>query len=574
MRSYLKVFLIIFIPIAILIGAGYKIANKAAIDNATKELAQEMRTKAELLKGYKLSTEFDPDIHAIISGISQNTNLRITIIRKDGGVIDDSYYSYEKIQTMENHAKRPEIISALNSDEGSSVRRSTTAEESMNYYAMRYSDDIVLRLAYPMSYIDALQANMLQQNVTLYVSLLIIVAFIALYLARRLSSPIQKLSEVADKIEAGETKIYFPSFADKTMTKLVSVIYRIYNSMNQKTKQLEQEKQKLNHIFSILDEGIILLDSKNNVMHYNSKASHYLGIKINIGENILRQTNNMEAISFLTEVVGAEESKKLQKNLKGKIFEVFVRIFENEKLIAFFDITERAEYEQFKTELVGNITHELKTPLAMIMGYSETIMNDPEMDRKFHDKFINIIYNSSNRLNLLINDILKLHKLEMLREEITVDEPTNIEDLFDEIKNFYKDCPMTVNVDYTSDDVNILREHLVSLITNLTDNAVKYSKGKNIFIKMTADPASGRVILDVEDEGPAIPEDEQQRIFERFYTMDKSKNQNATGTGLGLSIVKHIVSLYNGEVSVKSNERGGNTFSVILEEKEKIEHNA
>lgn len=568
MRSFLKVFLIIFIPIALLLGIGYKVANKITLENAKLEFMEEMQTKAELLKGYTFAGEFNEQTHDTLTKISQNTNLRITVIRKDGKVIDDSYYTFEKISSMENHASRPEVVDALTRGTGFSERRSTTAEEAMNYYAIKYNDNLVIRIAYPMSYISALEQHILEQNVTVYIFLLITVAAIALYLARRISSPIQRLSEVADMIEAGETKIYFPSFSDKTMTKLVSVIYRIYNSMNQKAKQLEQEKQKLAHIFSILDEGIILLDHKNAVLHFNAKAAHYLGIKLNLNENILKQTNNMEAISFLTEIASATESKKIQKNHKGKIFEVFIRIMDNEKLIAFFDITERAEYEQFKTELIGNITHELKTPLAMIMGYSETIMNDPDMDKKFHDKFINIIYSSSNRLNLLINDILKLHKLEMLREEITVEEPTNLADLSDEIMNFYKDSVQQINVKYDEADVYILREHLVSLVTNLADNALKYSKGENIDISMT-NIGDSKMLLEVSDEGPAIPLEEQERIFERFYTMDKSKNQNATGTGLGLSIVKHIVSLYNGEVTLKRNEKKGNTFSVVLEEKTK-----
>ncbi|MCD8553050.1 ATP-binding protein [Seleniivibrio sp.] len=572
MRSYLKVFLIIYIPVAIILGIGWKVSNKVTLQAESAKFHSEMENKAEILKGYHFSEEFDPQVHEKLAELSKNTNIRVTVIRKDGTVVDDSYYDLAHVKKMENHAKRPEVIEAFERGSGSSIRRSSTTEEAMNYYAVKYNDGIVLRISYPMADITAIQERLIKQNVTIYIFLFITVGLISLYLARRISNPIHQLSLVADRIEAGETKVYFPSFSDKTLTKLVSVIYRIYNSMHQKTKQLEHEKQKLNHIFGILEEGIILLDNKDAVQHFNQRASQYLGFNLKEGQNVIKQTNDMEALSFLTDVLTTTDSKRTQKSLRGRIYEVYIRVYDNEKLVAFFDITERAEYEQFKTELIGNITHELKTPLAMIMGYSETIMNDPDMDKKFHDKFINIIFSSSNRLNLLINDILKLHRLEMLREEINLEEPTNLAELKEEIEAYYSDRPQNITFESNATEVYVLREHLMSIVTNLVDNAVKYSTGDNISVSL--EQSDNKITLKVEDEGPAIPIEEQQRIFERFYTMDKSKNQNSTGTGLGLSIVKHIVTLYDGKVFVKTNKKNGNTFTVVLEEKEKNQDNA
>lgn len=569
MRSLIKVFLIIYIPIAILLGITWNITDKLTLENAEKELKYEMVTKAEILKGFDLKNTFDETVHNKLAKISKNSKLRITIIRKDGLVVDDSYYGPVQVSEMENHSNRPEVKEAFETGSGSIIRRSTTAEQRMYYYATKYNDNLLVRISYPMSYIESLREDMLKQNLTVYFVMIFMVGLLTIYLARRINSPIQQLSIIADKIEAGETKIYFPSFRDKTITKLVSVIYRIYNSMNQKTKQLEQEKKKLNHIFSILDEGIILLDAKNNVKHFNNTATENLGINLQYDKNVLTQTNNVDALSFFSEVVSHEEDARLQKDHKGRIYEIYVRVFESEKLIVFFDITERAEYEQFKTELIGNITHELKTPLAMIMGYSETIMNDPDMDQKFHDKFINIIYNSSNRLNVLINDILQLHKLEMLQDGIKVEEPTVMADFAEELTSYYADRPKKVDIDTIADEVFVNREHVMSVVTNLIDNAMKYSTGDHIHL--TASKEEDSLVIKVTDHGPSIPPNEQERIFERFYTMEKSKNQNQTGTGLGLSIVKHIATLYRGSARVESNNKGGNTFIVKLKEKPPIE---
>lgn len=565
MRSLIKVFLIIFIPIAVLLGITWNITDKLILESAEKELAQEMVSKAEILKGYDLNSSFDPELHEKLANISRKSKLRITVIRKDGFVVDDSYYTPEKVKLMENHSNRPEVIEAFETGTGSIVRRSTTAEQHMYYYASKYDDNLLVRISYPMTYIQTLREEMLRQNLIVYFVLIIITGIVTVYLARRINSPIQQLSMIADKIEAGETKIYFPSFRDKTITKLVSVIYRIYSSMNLKTKQLEQEKIKLNHIFSILDEGIILLDAKNNVKHFNATAEDNLGVKLSPNINILKQTNNIDFLSFFSEIVNLQEDHRTQKEHKGKIYEIYVRAFDNEKLIVFFDITERAEYEQFKTELIGNITHELKTPLSMIMGYSETIMNDPDMDQAFHDKFIKIIYSSSNRLNVLINDILQLHKLEMQKESIEVEEPTVVSELSDEITSYYSDRPKKVSLETDIDEIYINREHVMSVITNLVDNAMKYSKGDHIHLEIMKN--SEYVCINVADHGPVIPSKERERIFERFYTLDKAKNQNDSGTGLGLSIVKHIATLYCGDAKVISNDRGGNTFMIRLTEK-------
>ncbi|PLX71192.1 MAG: hypothetical protein C0602_02085 [Denitrovibrio sp.] len=566
MRSFIKVFLIIFVPIGILLSVTWSITDKLILEAAQKELAHEMASKAEILKGYDLKYTFDQNLHDKFSHISEKSKLRITIIRKDGFVVDDSYYTPEQVSEMENHANRPEVLEAFATGTGSVIRRSTTAEKRMYYFASKYDENLIVRVSYPMDYIESLRAGMLKQNLTVYFILMIMIALLTIYLARRINRPIQQLSIIADKIEAGESKIYFPSFRDKTITKLVGVIYRIYNSMNMKAKQLEQEKLKLNHIFSILDEGIILLDAKNNVKHFNNTAIENLETELKTDKNILQQTNNMDFLSFFSEIVPLFEDRRLQKEYKGRIYEIYIRVFDNEKLIVFFDITERAEYENFKTELIGNITHELKTPLSMIMGYSETIKNDPDMDKKFHDKFINIIYNSSNRLNILINDILQLHKLEMQKDSIAVEEPTIAGELAEEIRSYYVDRPKDVTFKAEGlDEIYINREHILSILTNLVDNAMKYSTGDHIHLDILKD--KDMISINVADHGPVIPTNEKDRIFERFYTMDKAKNQNDTGTGLGLSIVKHIATLYNGEARVVSNDKGGNTFIIKLREK-------
>jgi two-component system phosphate regulon sensor histidine kinase PhoR len=377
--------------------------------------------------------------------------------------------------------------------------------------------------------------------------------------------PVQKLNYIAEQIEQGNQNITFPRFKDKTMIKIASIIYRIYNSMNEKQKQVEHEQEKLNHIFGILHQGIILLDTGNNLKHWNQISEEYLNSKFIFGENIIKNISDIDSLVFIKDILKIEKNKIIRKKLKNRTFEIDIHIMQKEKLFVFYDITERFEYENFKTELIGNITHELKTPLAMIMGYAETLLENNNLTEEQLNKFIKTIYKSSNNLNNLINDILELHKLESEGKNFTVKEAIYIKDIVDELKQQYSDTTKQLHINSKDNKIYIIYDHLMSILTNLIDNALKYSQGKNIYLNISKNNDELQIIID--DEGPKIPMSEKNRIFERFYTIHKSKHRSETGTGLGLSIVKHIVSLYEGKINLTYNEFGGNKFEITLKDK-------
>lgn len=566
MKSFVRVFSIILIPLSIGTLLVFFFSNSLVFESAQQELLKEMRNKWQILALDTLAGKNTDQKSTLIRNISDQTKLRITFISLDGVVEDDSYLKRDEIQTIENHSDRPEIREAIFGEEGHSFRYSRTTKMEMIYFARKLDQETVLRIAYPATYINVMRENFTTQNLSVFIFWFAITAIVAFFLARKISIPVQKLDLIAQQIEVGKSKIHFPEFSDKTMAKIAGMIYRIYNSMIQEQIQLQQEQEKLNHIFSILEEGIILVDNDDNIIHFNSKAVKYLDFPLKTVQNMVRDINDPDIISFFKDILAVEKSEIWKsKPLKNKIFEVNVTVHQNEKLIVFFNVTEERKYEQYKSELVENISHELKTPLSMILGYAETILNDPDMPPNMSNRFLQKIFNSSRRINGIINDLLELHKLESAGRKIIPEQSVQVDEVVQDLKSRYSDeQSKTIHFKVNTDAVFIHYEHLFSILANLTENAIKYSNGENIYIDISKNPNNIRILVD--DEGPLIPEDDQERIFERFYTISRSRNETRSGSGLGLPIVKHISQLYNGNVSVSIGKYAGNRFTVLLKE--------
>ncbi|MCD8490607.1 MAG: HAMP domain-containing histidine kinase [Geovibrio sp.] len=254
--------------------------------------------------------------------------------------------------------------------------------------------------------------------------------------------------------------------------------------------------------------------------------------------------------------------------LQNAVYELYVRFMEGSRIIVLTDITDSERYSKYKSELITNISHELKTPLALVMGYAETLMEHPNMKPEDRDKFLGKVYKGTTQLNQIINDVIELHRYESSSaEDIETEEETDPAEYAEELRDYYSDkFAPGMKITAEGEPVRVNRAHLSSLVTNLIENAVAYSGKDYIEVRMLS--TADEFCLDVEDGGPAIPAEERDRIFERFYTVSKSRNKNISSTGLGLSIVKHICRLYRGGITLETNSRGGNTFKVRITQPE------
>jgi two-component system phosphate regulon sensor histidine kinase PhoR len=560
MNIFLKTLSLILLPIIIVFSASYFFIQKDIDASFKSYIKNDTKSKFQIIQHDFEKNSIDKKrLYKIYSKIYKNTLLRITLIQNNGKVIFDSSIKFKRINKLENHKYRPEVQETLEKGSGFSSRFSKTKQMYMMYFAKKLKNGNILRISYPLTYIESLKNHFDKGLYEVFLSTLAILIVISVLIARRLSLPIQKLNYIVDAIKE-KKQIHFPRFRDENLSKVSMLIYDIYKAMENKQMEVEIEKEKLNYILEFMEEGVLLLDEDFNCIHLNIKFSKMFNINISTGENIFKAVEkDAELLAAFDNIIN--KKTKMTLKIKGRIYQIYYKTIGNYMLFVFNDIEEKAQYEYFKSELVGNISHELKTPIASIMGYTETLLINNDLDDETKNDFLKKIYDGSIRLNELLNDIIELHGLENLSID-KIDEQVDLNEFERKIENIYEKSGKKLHIDFKIDSIAIFKEHLMSITTNLIDNAVKYSSGKNVY--MVIEKKDGHIFIYVDDEGPKIPQSEQERIFERFYTCSKSRNKQKSGTGLGLSIVKHIIKLYRGNITLKENPYGGNRFKIKL----------
>lgn len=568
MNSFAKFFCLIFFPVAILLGIFIYFNYQINVQNVQEQLFKFMAEKWAAAAALDLEKPSSLNSYNALKKSVDGTGARITLIAEDGSVLNDSATDYKDVASLKNHALRNEFRNANLGEPSYDIRKSASTGKYTVYYAKKLDipgKDIVLRIAYDASYLDEREKNILKESTAFGFAFLIAAALISAYLARRFSTPVKNLGRLADNIAQGRDDGHFPQFNDPDFDKISEVIYKICSDLTDKKNTAENDREKLQTVFKSMNEGIALLNKNGAVININDKACEYLGIKIYPGQNVVKDGNNIDLIVFFKHL--ADKAGLTTIKYKDVLFEAYSKQIGDETLIVFNEVTEKLNYETFKTELVGNLTHEIKTPLTLIMGASETILNDKEMNDETRSRFLSTIYKNAVRLNGLVDETMELHRLESAPMGDIYSSQTNLSEITQEMQTLFQSPQNNKEIIYEVPDisVHIRSAHIASVLTNLITNAQKYSNGDKIFVKMEKDKK--RLVISVADTGPLIPESERKRIFERFYTVSKSRTKNSAGSGLGLAIVKHIANLYGGKVAVYENDMSGNTFEVILKDR-------
>jgi two-component system phosphate regulon sensor histidine kinase PhoR len=568
MRIYIRLFSFIIIPVMCVTLLMFFTYQKQLLINAENELVNELKNKWEIINASGVLELPPHEARARLESISRAAPLRITLISSDGVVIDDSYVAADSVPGIENHSSRPEIQDAFKNGEGMEKRFSTTTGQRMIYYAKELKEGgNVLRIAYPMLYVESLKKKMKEQAYATFLGLFAVLFAVLWFISLRVSRPVVKISRIVEDIESGRPPV-FPIFKSRLMDKVAGLIYRTYNALEKQKHILEAEKKKLNGLVNLLEEGIIKLDENGRVELANKRAEKILGCLLRQGDDVLAKVTDRDAIVLAKEILSYETDCTKVYELQNAVYELYVRFMEGSRIIVLTDITDSERYSKYKSELITNISHELKTPLALVMGYAETLMEHPNMKPEDRDKFLGKVYKGTTQLNQIINDVIELHRYESSSaEDIETEEETDPAEYAEELRDYYSDkFAPGMKITAEGEPVRVNRAHLSSLVTNLIENAVAYSGKDYIEVRMLS--TADEFCLDVEDGGPAIPAEERDRIFERFYTVSKSRNKNISSTGLGLSIVKHICRLYRGGITLETNSRGGNTFKVRITQPE------
>ena len=481
---------------------------------------------------------------------SDNRISRITWITKDGTVIYDSYTSPS---SLPNHADRPEVKAALEKGEGETFRVSDTLAEQTYYYAKRLSNGTVIRVASTTrtdlaSVIHTVPAMLVMAGVIFAITMALADAQ-----TKRIVKPINEL----DPDNPQPDQVY------EELYPLVRSLQKQKLTIQQQMQTLRKKQEEFTAITENMKEGFIVVDSKANVISYNSSAVRILGVDIESMEHSENGQEHRNVLSFnrsasFREVVNdALNGERGQQNLElnGRYYQLIASpvVESGDKrgaVVVILDVTEQQNREELRREFTANVSHELKTPLTSISGYAE-IMKDGLVRPEDMGRFSEKIYSEAQRLITLVGDIIKLSRLDEEKVEI---EKTDV-DL----------CQIAAGVSLTAKPavVNGASQILDEMIFNLCENAIKYNRPHGR-VDVVVDEINHHPTVIVKDTGIGIAEKDQDRIFERFYRVDKSHSRQIGGTGLGLSIVKHGAIYHKAKVEMDSKVGVGTTIRIVF----------
>ena len=485
----------------------------------------------------------------------QSDHYRLTWIDTDGTVLYDTETGNEK---LENHKDRAEVKTAFEKGIGESTRYSATLMEKTRYYAKRLEDGTVLRISAKYATTGLLVLGMLQTIIFIIIGALILSGVLASRLSKRIVEPLNNL----DLERPLENETY------EEISPLLNRINRQSGEISKQLRRLEEKTDEFNQITESMKEGLVLLDNKGIVLSINPAARNIFGSDTQgaVGHDFLR-LDRSRTLSAAIEKTFEEGHSEIRIERMGREYQLDISRIESAgkvlgAVMLAFDITEQEYAERNRREFTANVSHELKTPLQGIIGSAdliETGMVKPEdMPR-----FIGHIRKEATRLVALIEDIIRLSQLDE-GNELPCEE-FDLMDIAEEVEQNLESAAgaraITLSLSGRNAIMYGVRRLMYEIVYNLCDNAIKYNLpgGK---VEIMVDRKDEEAVLCVKDNGIGIAPEHQDRVFERFYRVDKSHSKSSGGTGLGLSIVKHAVQYHHGKLELKS-EIGKGTEIIV-----------
>ena len=486
----------------------------------------------------------------------ESDQYRITWLRADGAVLYDTRADAE---SMENHAQRQEVQQALATGEGESSRYSATLLQKTVYYAKRLPDGTVLRLSAIRVTTGVLVLNMLQPILLVLAVALILSGVLASRLARRITEPLNRL-DLEHPLE------------NDTYEELAPLLRRMEHQRRQIDRQMDElrrRSEEFEQITGSMSEGLVLLDEAGVILSINPAARRLLDAAENcVGQDLLTVDRDV-ALSDALRQAAEQGHSEFRGQRNGREYQFDVTRIQSEgrtagTVLLVFDVTERAFAERNRREFTANVSHELKTPLQGIIGSAELLENGL-VKQEDAPRFIGHIRSEAQRLVTLIGDIIRLSQLD--EGEPMPAEPVELLALAREAAESLQSAAAARNVTITVEgepvELTSVRRLLYEIVFNLCDNAIKYNTdGGRVQVTVTRENETAAVT--VRDTGIGIPPDQQDRVFERFYRVDKSHSKASGGTGLGLSIVKHAVQYHHGAIHLQSEVGKGTEIRVTF----------
>ncbi len=504
----------------------------------------------------------------------------VTVILPDGRVIADTR---KDPSLLDNHADRPEIKEALAGHIGHNIRYSYSVEKELLYLAIPvFSEQRVIAVVRTsMPYHQAFQIfATLQYQIILFLLLgflgILIVFF---FVSNRLSKPLVEIADNLERVAAGQLSVRLPDFPSVELHRISTTFNQLIEKLESQIHEINEQKNQQQAIFQSMNEGIVAVNKDEQIIAFNRAAADMLGIEEHIkGREVHEVIRNSQLLKVFDQALKTQqliEEEIVFRDEPLRFIQAHGSCLKDDSgkiigaMVVLSDVTKIKRLEEIRKDFVANVSHEIRTPLTSIQGFVETLLDGALADQETAERFLNIIHTQAKRLNSIIEDLMVLATLEQKQERTGFQ--FSEEYLIDVLQNAIQICH--AQADEKSIKLNLFCDKDLKLkmnpslleqaVVNLITNAIRYSP-ENTEVNISAAIKEDEVEISVVDQGIGIPQEYHERIFERFYRVDKARSRKSGGTGLGLSIVKHIVQVHKGRVAVQSKVGKGSTFFIYL----------
>jgi two-component system, OmpR family, phosphate regulon sensor histidine kinase PhoR len=523
------------------------------------------------------SNRLTGDPEELAGTVGRVLGLRVTFIDSVGRVVGDTEVQPGRLAGVENHAGRPEVRAALAGRAGRASRVSATVGREFAYVAVpaKRPGIAVVRVAEPVSEASLLDQSLVRLALAAAAMALVTAIPLAIWAARDQARRVQALETVATRIGTGDARIRAPERPADELGRLGRAINQMAQELRSRVAALEAQRDERESILAHMSDGVALLDDGGNVVHANASLAQILGLPLppKAGTQFHDFARFPEIDALLRETREpphvAERDLRLWAPQQRLVRATATRLPDPEShavLLVLHDLTEMERLNRIRQDFVANVSHELKTPLTSVRGYAETLLEGGLEDTAHREEFVRIIRDQATRLQDLVEDLLSLAELERpdarVRRE-TFDLRAAVERQVAAFRDSAAGAGLALKLEPGGTVlVSADRGRIEQVLANLLDNAMKYTERGRVTVAYGE--GEGFVWCEVRDTGPGIAEPDLERIFERFYRVDKARSRQKGGTGLGLSIVKHILALHDGAITVKSRPGAGSTFRFEL----------
>lgn len=529
------------------------------------EARVELEREARLISGGWLPGS-DPDSLADASGALAGH--RVTLVDAAGRVVGDSEFDGPALLRLENHATRPEIAAAFDSGSGSALRASPSTGHDEIYAAVRATGGGVVRVSLTLASHGEIVRRMQRDVLAAALLAALVAVVLAALFARSVSRPILELRDDARAIAGGDLARRPSLTAPGEVGELASAFHRLAEQLTARVQALEADDALLRAVSDSLNEGVVAVDARQQVQHVNEGARRLLSVRDAIPFPADRLPRDRILRDALVAAMSGGVTQSIETQLNDRTVALTARpLAAGGAVLALFDVTPIRRLETVRRDFVANVSHELKTPLTVVSGFAETLL-DNSVSPAHREQFARTILSNTQRMQRLVDDLLDLSRIESGGwHPLPVD--VEIEAMATEVLagagpvGDSKGLQLRLEVDPEARRVYADPVALRQVLTNLVDNAVRHTTAGSVTVFTR--PAGGHeVIIGVQDTGSGIAAEHLPRVFERFYRADAARSRQEGGTGLGLAIVKHMVEAHGGRVFAESTVGSGTTVGVVL----------